>query len=145
MIGDPTRIRQILLNLLSNAVKFTERGEVTVSVSAAQGEQGTHEWTFVVRDTGIGIPAEHRESVFESFTQVDTSTTRRYGGTGLGLAICRRLVDLMGGTITASSPESAPPGTPGTEITFTVPAPAAPRERRDPVPEDTSAWPGPKC
>ena len=155
MIGDPTRIRQILLNLLSNAVKFTERGEVTVSVSAVPGEavpgeQGTHEWTFVVRDTGIGIPAEHLESVFESFTQVDTSTSRRYGGTGLGLAICRRLVDLMGGTITASSPATstspkfAPPGTPGsgTVVTVTVPAPAAPGERLDPVPDGTSALAG---
>jgi CheY-like chemotaxis protein len=175
MVGDPTRIRQILLNLLSNAVKFTERGEVTVGASAILGEQGTHEWTFVVRDPGIGIPADHLESIFDSFTQVDTSTSRRYGGTGLGLAICRRLVDLMGGTITASSPatpaakeftppaslllgtppakstlpKSLPPGPrppgspgPGTAVTVIVPAAAASLERRDPVPEDTSALAG---
>jgi signal transduction histidine kinase/CheY-like chemotaxis protein len=143
MIGDPTRIRQILLNLLSNAVKFTERGEVTVSVSATAGESGSHDWAFGVRDTGIGIPAGHLESIFESFTQVDTSTSRRYGGTGLGLAICRRLVDLMGGTITASSPAHRPgsPG-PGTAVTVVVPAAAAVLDRRDPVPKDTSALAG---
>jgi len=156
MVGDPTRIRQILLNLLSNAVKFTERGEVTVTVSASRaprlaldssgprvapastaGDDGTREWRFVVRDTGIGIPPEHLESIFDSFTQVDTSTSRRYGGTGLGLAICRRLSALMGGTITAESQ----PGS-GTTMTVTVPAAAATLSRRDPVPEDTSVLAG---
>jgi signal transduction histidine kinase/DNA-binding NarL/FixJ family response regulator len=124
MVGDPTRVRQILLNLLSNAVKFTERGEVTVTVGASAGE-GTHEWRFVVRDTGIGIPSEHLESIFDSFTQVDTSISRRYGGTGLGLAICRRLSALMGGTITAAST----PGC-GTTMTVTMPAAAATVARR---------------
>ncbi|WP_256788913.1 ATP-binding protein [Frankia sp. AvcI1] len=127
MVGDPTRVRQILLNLLSNAVKFTERGEVTVTVGAAPrgaeglgGTDGTYAWRFLVRDTGIGIPAGHLESIFEAFTQVDTSTSRRYGGTGLGLAICRRLCTLMGGTITAASPPGA-----GTTMTVTVLAAAA--------------------
>jgi signal transduction histidine kinase/CheY-like chemotaxis protein/HPt (histidine-containing phosphotransfer) domain-containing protein len=152
MVGDPTRVRQILLNLLGNAVKFTERGEVTVTVGATPGvacthkgtacthrevAEGTHEWRFTVRDTGIGIPPEHLESIFDSFTQVDTSTSRRYGGTGLGLAICRRLSTLMGGTITAASQ----PGS-GTTMTVTVPAAAATLARRDPVPEDTSALAG---
>ncbi|OHV34123.1 hybrid sensor histidine kinase/response regulator [Pseudofrankia saprophytica] len=138
MVGDPTRVRQILLNLLSNAVKFTERGEVTVTVGASPGDaEGTHEWRFVVRDTGIGIPPEHLESIFDSFTQVDTSTSRRYGGTGLGLAICRRLSALMGGTITAASQ----PGS-GTTMTVTMPAAAATLARRDPVPEDISALAG---
>jgi signal transduction histidine kinase/CheY-like chemotaxis protein/HPt (histidine-containing phosphotransfer) domain-containing protein/HAMP domain-containing protein len=138
MVGDPTRIRQILLNLLSNAVKFTERGEVTVTVAAAPGEaDGTYDWNFVVRDTGIGIPAEHLESIFESFTQVDASISRRYGGTGLGLAICRRLSALMGGTITAASQ----PGL-GTTVTLTLPAVATTLARRDPVPADTSVLAG---
>ncbi len=143
MVGDPTRVRQILLNLLSNAVKFTERGEVTVTVGAAPGgatpggAEGPHEWRFTVRDTGIGIPPEHLESIFDSFTQVDPSTARRYGGTGLGLAICRRLSALMGGTITAASR----PGS-GTTMTVAVPAAATTLARRDPVPDDTSALSG---
>ncbi|MCK9895745.1 response regulator [Frankia sp. AgB32] len=140
MVGDPTRIRQILLNLLSNAVKFTERGEVTVTVGALPvGDDGTYAWRFTVRDTGIGIPPEHLETIFDSFTQVDTSTSRRYGGTGLGLAICRRLCTLMGGTITAAGS----PGV-GTAMTVTLPAAAATLARRDPVPADTSALAGGK-
>ena len=84
-----------------------------------------------MRDTGIGIPAGRLESIFESFTQVDASTARRYGGTGLGLAICRRLCELMGGTVTARSRLGV-----GTTVTFTVPAAAATLARRDPVPDD---------
>jgi signal transduction histidine kinase/CheY-like chemotaxis protein len=138
MVGDPTRVRQILLNLVSNAVKFTDRGEVIVTVAADPGDvEGTHQWRFTVRDTGIGISPEHLESIFESFTQVDASTSRRYGGTGLGLAICRRLCALMGGTITASSV----PGS-GTTITVAVTAAAAALSRRDPVPDDISALAG---
>jgi signal transduction histidine kinase/CheY-like chemotaxis protein/HPt (histidine-containing phosphotransfer) domain-containing protein/HAMP domain-containing protein len=98
VVGDVTRLRQVLLNLLNNAVKFTDRGEVVVSVGAeSQGDDCR--LTFAVRDTGIGIPADRIDSLFESFTQVDASTTRRFGGTGLGLAISRRLVELMGGSI----------------------------------------------
>ena len=101
IVGDVTRLRQVLLNLLSNAVKFTERGEVVLSVSARRTGRGQrrHELTFTVRDTGIGIPADRLDRLFQSFSQVDASTTRRYGGTGLGLAISQRLAELMGGKI----------------------------------------------
>ncbi|HEX3828909.1 MAG TPA: response regulator [Sporichthyaceae bacterium] len=107
IVGDITRLRQVLLNLLNNAVKFTHSGEVVVSVSAeaaastANGDRVRLE--FAVRDTGIGIPADRMESLFDSFTQVDASTTRRYGGTGLGLAITKRLVELMEGQIRVES------------------------------------------
>jgi signal transduction histidine kinase/CheY-like chemotaxis protein len=101
VIGDPGRLRQVLVNLLSNAVKFTERGEILVHV---QPEPGRHDMVrFSVRDTGIGIPQEQLPLIFEQFHQADPSTTRRHGGTGLGLAICRRLVELMGGRICAES------------------------------------------
>lgn len=126
LLGDVTRIRQVLLNLLSNAVKFTAAGEVVVTVGRRAGE-----WRFTVRDTGIGIPADRLDAIFDAFTQVDASTARRYGGTGLGLAICRRLCELMGGAVTAQST----PGV-GTTVTFTVRAPVATAARRDPVPDD---------
>ena len=106
IVGDVTRLRQILLNLLSNAVKFTERGEVVLSVSAQPHRAARlrlHELTFSVRDTGIGIPADRLDRLFQSFSQVDASTTRRYGGTGLGLAISQRLTELMGGRIGVES------------------------------------------
>ena len=99
VIGDSTRLRQVLLNLLSNAIKFTERGEIVVSVRLA--EPGHVQLS--VRDTGIGIPKDRMHRLFESFSQVDASTTRRYGGTGLGLAISQRLAELMGGTIGVES------------------------------------------
>jgi two-component system, sensor histidine kinase and response regulator len=97
--GDPLRVGQILTNLLSNALKFTHNGQVLLNVSAASSSV----LRFEVRDTGIGVKKDLIESIFESFCQVDTSTTRRYGGTGLGLAICQQLVRLMGGTIGAKS------------------------------------------
>jgi PAS domain S-box-containing protein len=103
IVGDAARLRQILLNLLSNAVKFTERGEVVVLVHAAPAEGGGHRLELAVRDTGIGIPPDRMGRLFTSFSQVDASTTRRYGGTGLGLAISKRLVELMGGTISVES------------------------------------------
>lgn len=98
--GDVPRLLQILVNLLSNAVKFTERGEVVLSV-ATQHREAEHrlELRFAARDTGIGIPADRMDRLFQSFSQVDSSTTRQYGGTGLGLAISKRLVELMGGRI----------------------------------------------
>ena len=99
LTGDPVRLRQILLNLVGNAVKFTEHGEVAVSV-ALDGEVGQGLLVrFVVRDTGIGIPVERQQAIFDAFTQADGTTTRKYGGTGLGLTICSRLVGLMGGRI----------------------------------------------
>jgi signal transduction histidine kinase len=94
---DLTRLRQILLNLLANAVKFTERGEVVLTVTSAPAANGRVGLTFAVRDTGIGLSAEGLSRLFKSFSQADSSTTRKYGGTGLGLAISRRLAELMGG------------------------------------------------
>jgi two-component system sensor histidine kinase/response regulator len=101
--GDPSRLRQIILNLVGNAVKFTERGEVAVKVRADLLEDRTSTLHFTVSDTGIGIKTEKIESIFESFSQADTSTTREYGGTGLGLTISRRLVEMMGGRIWVES------------------------------------------
>ena len=97
VVGDPTRIRQVLVNLAGNAVKFTERGEVTIRVEP--DPSGPDAICFSVSDTGIGIPADRHTSIFDNFSQVDSSTTRRYGGTGLGLAISKRLVELMGGHV----------------------------------------------
>jgi PAS domain S-box-containing protein len=105
IVGDAARLRQVLLNLLSNAVKFTERGEVVVLVGAAPAREGSYRLELAVRDTGIGIAKGRMDRLFTSFSQVDASTTRRYGGTGLGLAISKRLVELMGGTIRVESEE----------------------------------------
>jgi len=103
--GDPNRLRQVLVNLIGNAVKFTREGEVHLSVRMLPRAEGQVELVFAVRDTGIGIPAEARERLFQPFMQVDASTTRRYGGSGLGLAISRRLVELMGGKLWFESQE----------------------------------------
>ena len=115
-VGDVSRIRQILLNLLNNAVKFTETGEIELSASATvSDEPDTIEYDLAVRDTGIGIPPDRLDALFQSFSQVDASTSRRYGGTGLGLAISRRLAELMGGTAWATST-----GVPGEGSTFHI-------------------------
>ncbi len=102
LIGDPTRLQQILWNLIGNAIKFTERGEIVVSATAELiGESARVR--FEVSDTGIGIPADRLETIFEDFTQADSSTPRRFGGTGLGLSICRRLARRMGGELRVQS------------------------------------------
>jgi PAS domain S-box-containing protein len=102
LVGDPTRLRQVLINLLGNAVKFTESGEVLLTVrNHESGNPGEIE--FAVSDTGIGIAPDKIDAIFDSFTQADSTITRRYGGTGLGLEISRRLVECMGGTLTATS------------------------------------------
>jgi CheY-like chemotaxis protein len=113
LVGDPTRIRQILFNLLSNAVKFTEHGEIVVRAGTAPLGGGQTRVMLAVKDTGIGLDAAQQARLFEPFSQADSSTTRRYGGTGLGLSIVRRLAQLMGGDVAV---ESAP----GEGSTFTV-------------------------
>ncbi|MFA5182084.1 MAG: response regulator [Syntrophales bacterium] len=121
VIGDPLRLRQSLTNLIGNAIKFTEKGEIVVAVKAgAPIDPAAKEATFVfsVTDTGIGIPAGQLKSIFEKFTQADTSTSRKYGGTGLGLAITRHFVGLMGGTLSVKSE----PGR-GSVFSFTITLP----------------------
>jgi len=116
IIGDAARLRQILINLVSNAVKFTHQGEVFIKVYQQQVSiNGDTTLCFEVRDTGIGIPADKLERLFKAFSQVDSSTTRKYGGTGLGLVICEKLIGLMGGSITVSSEAGE-----GSLFTFTI-------------------------
>lgn len=103
VVGDAVRLRQVLVNLVGNAVKFTQKGEVMVTARVVARQEETVDLLFQVRDTGIGISAEGMERLFKPFSQVDASMTRKFGGTGLGLAISRRLVELMGGRITAES------------------------------------------
>ncbi|MBT1443760.1 PAS domain S-box protein [Shewanella sp. JM162201] len=101
--GDPLRLGQVLINLMNNAIKFTERGEVMLSISELARDGDEVQLKFAVRDSGIGLTAEQQGKLFKSFSQADTSTTRKYGGTGLGLAICKQLVELMGGEIGVDS------------------------------------------
>src|SRR5207253_4232219 len=103
LVGDPHRLRQILLNLMGNALKFTMAGEVLMRVQNDQDARQPGALLFSVSDTGIGVPGDKLGIIFESLTQADSSTTRQYGGTGLGLAISKRLVELMGGRIWATS------------------------------------------
>ena len=112
-VGDVTRLRQVLVNLLSNAVKFTKKGEIVVSLSGQQHNDDQYQLHFAVRDTGLGIPADRQDRLFRSFSQVDSSTSRRFGGTGLGLAISHRLSEMMGGRMWVEST-----GVPGEGATF---------------------------
>jgi GAF domain-containing protein/CheY-like chemotaxis protein len=131
IVGDAGRLRQIVLNLLSNAIKFTDHGEVVLSVDAAAGDKGRDPWTVTieVRDTGIGIPPDRMDVLFQSFSQVDASISRRYGGTGLGLAISRRLAESMGGSLNATST-----GVEGEGSTFTLILPVTATKLPDAAP-----------
>jgi signal transduction histidine kinase/CheY-like chemotaxis protein len=103
VVGDPTRLRQIVNNLVGNALKFTEHGEIVVAVNLESRQENSLLLHFTVRDTGIGIPAEQQQKIFEAFSQADGSTTRKYGGTGLGLTVSMRLVKMMGGNMWVES------------------------------------------
>lgn len=121
--GDATRVRQVLLNLMGNALKFTHAGHVELSIELVDEDEGMHQvLRIAVADTGIGIPSEQLGRLFQPFTQAEASTTRRYGGTGLGLSICRRLADLMGGTLQLESAIGV-----GTRAVFEVRLPIARR------------------
>ena len=119
--GDVTRLRQVLVNLLGNAVKFTEKGEVVVYVTATHLKANQYELQFSVHDTGIGIPQDRLKQLFTAFTQVDASTSRKYGGTGLGLAISKHLVNLMGGKIWVESEQGQ-----GSTFHFTIQSDSVP-------------------
>jgi signal transduction histidine kinase/ligand-binding sensor domain-containing protein/CheY-like chemotaxis protein len=133
VVGDPTRLRQVLVNLVGNAFKFTERGKVSLRVERESSGPEGHRIRFTVEDTGIGIPPDALPRLFQKFEQGDTTTTRRYGGTGLGLAISSQLVELMGGLIDVVSAPGA-----GSSFAFTVPLrdgvapPLAPHVPREP-------------
>ncbi len=101
--GDPGRLAQVIVNLLGNAIKFTDRGEIQVQVRPEESAAASVKLHFLVRDTGVGIPAEKQRTIFQAFTQADGSITRKYGGTGLGLTICVRLVEMMNGRIWVES------------------------------------------
>ena len=120
VMADPMRLRQILANLVNNAIKFTEQGEVVVHASTLRFEGHIARVRLAVRDTGIGIPAERLNAIFDAFTQADSSTTRQYGGTGLGLTICKRLTELMGGQIDVQSEVDK-----GSEFWVELPLPVA--------------------
>ena len=122
IIGDITRLRQVIVNLVGNALKFTAKGEVVISIGSTPiGDGGSHEITFAIRDTGIGIPVDRRDRLFQPFSQVDSSTTRKYGGSGLGLAISRRLAEAMGGRMWVESEDGR-----GSSFNFTIQAQAQP-------------------
>jgi PAS domain S-box-containing protein len=129
VMGDPTRLKQVLYNLVGNAVKFTDKGEVIIRADVRELTEEAARIRFEVSDTGIGIAPARREAIFESFTQADMSTSRKYGGTGLGLAICRKLVELMGGQIGVASVEHE-----GASFSFELPFERSPTVGADSVP-----------
>ena len=131
VVADPGRVRQVLLNLVGNALKFTERGHVLVELRGEAGTVATDPGFLrvAISDTGIGIPQEHLDRLFQKFSQADASTTRKYGGTGLGLAIAKRLVELMGGSIGVTSKEGK-----GSTFWFTLPCPKEPLAMPEPPP-----------
>ncbi|GAB4306138.1 MAG: hypothetical protein Kow0091_10170 [Geminocystis sp.] len=108
-LGDFIRIKQILINLIGNALKFTDKGSVAVYIEGQKQEKNNYKIQFAIQDTGIGIPPKKRDRLFKAFSQVDASTSRKYGGTGLGLAISKRLVEIMGGTMWVESEEGQGP------------------------------------
>jgi PAS domain S-box-containing protein len=128
VIGDGIRLKQVLWNLIGNAIKFTDRGGVSISVSAREAASGQLAVSFEVRDTGCGIPAADLPKLFTRFTQVDSSFARRAGGTGLGLSICRQLVELMGGRIAVASTIGE-----GTQVSFTLHLPQTAEQPVDPA------------
>jgi PAS domain S-box-containing protein len=143
LIGDTGRLRQILTNLIGNAIKFTSKGTVTLQTRLDTEDEHSVTLRFLVRDTGIGIAADKLKHIFESFTQADSSTTRTYGGTGLGLAICKRMAELMGGSIGVESTEGE-----GSSFWFTVvmekQVEAGADQRSGPVSEELTVSPLPK-
>ena len=128
LMGDPGRLRQVIVNLVGNAIKFTHEGEVVIQVETEKEEDSSVLLHFMVSDTGIGIPPEKIEIIFNSFIQVDSSTTRRYGGTGLGLAISRQLVEIMGGRIWVESKQGY-----GSTFHFTACFKMSQSETKDPL------------
>ena len=132
---DKVRIRQICTNLLSNALKFTQEGEVTLLISAEQNEDDAYHYSFAITDTGIGIPKERLGRLFQSFSQVDATITRKYGGTGLGLAISKQLAELMGGSMWVESEEGV-----GSTFSFMIPSQSTPVMPSIPGPQTGSPF-----
>lgn len=137
IIGDVTRLRQILINLVDNAVKFTQRGQILLAVKIQSQVDDQVEILFSIKDTGIGIPEDKLHSIFEAFTQADSSVTKKYGGTGLGLVICSRLVDLMGGRIWVESSVGR-----GSTFYFSIKAKATPVKETMRIEEKAVDFPG---
>jgi len=129
--GDPARLRQILINLVNNAVKFTDRGDIIVHVTRQEAPADRVMLRLAVSDTGVGIPADRRERLFKAFSQIDASTTRKYGGTGLGLAICKQLAEMMGGQIGVESAEGR-----GSTFWFTATLATRAETTRRPAPHE---------
>jgi PAS domain S-box-containing protein len=128
LLGDPGRLRQVLINLVGNAIKFTEHGEVALDLSLAAGTADSPSVLFTIRDTGVGIPAQNLNSIFDAFAQEDSSITRRFGGTGLGLTISSRLVEAMGGTLWVDSELGR-----GSSFHFALPFGLAPQAAEQPA------------